>query len=259
MNPDMPPIGRAAAQAWRDVGQVMKALPSVSLVTFAICAGLAIAQDTLMPDHQSRLDAKAMLADFAVSLAQALLLTPYLIAVHRFIILGEATAHYTLSLGDPRFLRFFGWSVALAVLAAAPTLLAALLTSSVGARFLIMCIIIVIALVISIRTILLFPSTAVDSPGATLSDAMADSSGYAWRIVFISLLTMLPVIVIAIVVAIVLAMTRVLSDGPRDLSLSAIASGILLGAFVFLVVTLAVVVASRLYQWLGRRTKGAAT
>ncbi|MEJ0077612.1 MAG: hypothetical protein WDO17_19700 [Alphaproteobacteria bacterium] len=257
MNPNLPPIGRAAAQAWRDVGQVIKALPWVSLVTFAICAGLVIAQDALMPDHGSRLDATAMLADLTVSLPQALLFTPYLIAVHRFIILGEVTAHYALDLRDPRFLRFFGWSVALSVLTVAPTPLAALLTSSDGARFFIVCIIAAIAIMISIRTILLFPSTAVDSPGATLINAMADSRGYAWRIVFIVLLAMLPVIVAAIVVAIVLAVAGVLSDGPKDLSLSVIASGILLGALSFLLVSFAVVVASRLYQWLGRRTKGA--
>ena len=43
--------------------------------------------------------------------ARPFLLTPYLIAVHRFIILGETTAIYRLVPTDKRFQRYFAWSL----------------------------------------------------------------------------------------------------------------------------------------------------
>ena len=52
--------------------------------------------------------------------AKAFLMTPYAIAVHRFIIVGEKTTNYQIALVEPRFRRFFGWSLALSVLAYAP-------------------------------------------------------------------------------------------------------------------------------------------
>jgi hypothetical protein len=43
-------------------------------------------------------------------------LPPYLIAVHRFVILGEVTATYRLVPTDKRFQRYFGMSLVLAAM-----------------------------------------------------------------------------------------------------------------------------------------------
>src|SRR5690242_239528 len=39
----------------------------------------------------------------------ALLLTPVVIAIHRFVILGEVTPNYGLVIGEPGFRLFFLW------------------------------------------------------------------------------------------------------------------------------------------------------
>src|SRR4051812_3989344 len=51
--------------------------------------------------------------------------------------------------------------------------------------------------VIAIRTILLFPAVAVDAPGANWRQAMADTAGHAWDILFIMSVAMLtPIFVV---------------------------------------------------------------
>ena len=44
------------------------------------------------------------------------LVTPYFIAVHRFILLGEVTHRYRLDWDDRRYQLFFGWAFTLFVL-----------------------------------------------------------------------------------------------------------------------------------------------
>jgi hypothetical protein len=49
-----------------------------------------------------------------------------------------------------------------------------------------------------VRRAILFPAIAVDAPGATWSNAGLDTKGSSWRVVFIFVLTALPVSVIGV-------------------------------------------------------------
>src|SRR5262249_32530644 len=121
--------------------------------------------------------------------------TPFLIAVHRFILLGEVTRRYRLAPRQPRFLRFFGWSLAVQSLVLLPYLVFFML-SSLGSRshtldgviavvFVVLFITaFCLVIFVSLRLIILFPAIAIDASGAAVASAWADSKGNFWRIFF---------------------------------------------------------------------------
>jgi len=85
---------------------------------------------------------------------------------------------------------------------------------------------------------------AVDASGANLRGAIADAYGHAWRIFFITMVAMLPFIIVAVAGKVILqgsiASDAVIAFGAFD-------------AIVFLVgCTLFAMMASRVYQWIGR-------
>ena len=131
-----------------------------------------------------------------------LVVTPLAIPVHRFILLGETNDNYAIDTQNPRFMRFFLISVALSAILTIPSLvsialvfLAPILSGIVSA------LLGIIAAIISIRTVILFPSIAVDAPGADWRNSMADTKGHSWRVFFIFLVTFLPVAIAVVVLA----------------------------------------------------------
>jgi hypothetical protein len=219
----------------------------------AILIALALVRRIVVPTNEST---RALLVDFVFSCAQAFLLTPYLIAVHRGVILNERTSRYALAPGEHRFQLFFMWSIALSLMYWIPSFgveqatdgppslpIAALMIALIAAA--------IVSVIVSLRLIILFPAIAVDAPGTTWANTMADTRGNAWRIFLICLVTMLPLFAVALVVVIVLGATEATQGALAVLSriIGAIAEGAgsLLGA------TIAVVIASRLYLELGDR------
>jgi hypothetical protein len=90
----------------------------------------------------------------------------------------------------------------------------------------------------------------VDAPGATWRNVMADTKGHVWRIFLFSLVASLPLIVL------ILAFGALV--GFRPPTGSWIDSGlfILFNTVLGVVaLTLFIVVASRLYMWIGNRAK----
>ena len=177
---------------------------------------------------------------------QAFLLTPYLIAVHRFIILGETATPYRLEPRAHRFQLFFLWSVVLSMFYWVPAFVLGALPRTTGTMLvgsLLLLAIFVAAVIVSTRLIILFPAIAVDAPGATWVNAMADTKGNFWRILLISMLATLPVLIGMIAVAL-LAGEALCSLRHRSK-----------GAMSVVLMTLAVAVASRLYEQLGDRVK----
>jgi hypothetical protein len=101
--------------------------------------------------------------------------------------------------------------------------------------------------VVVLRVIILLPAVAVDAPGASWSRAMADTRGYTWRILFILLLASLPLVFVRAIVG------RTLGDwGGITLQ---VALAIFNGAMNTIIMTLAIVIVSRLYERLGDRVK----
>lgn len=94
-----------------------------------------------------------------------------------------------------------------------------------------------------LRLSILFPAIAVDAPGADWQSVMADTRGYAWQIFFIMLLAALPILAAIIALAVVSVVTE------REKLAIDVGGAVL----EFPWTTLMIVIASRLYQWLGNR------
>jgi hypothetical protein len=246
--------------AWRDVRDGLSALFAPAMIAFLILLARGIVRTWIMPS--TGLTAGAELEQLTYDAVEAFVMTPYAIAVHRFIILGEKTMSYRIAPAEPRFRRFFGWSLALLVLFEAPWAISAMFPSEAISAMLpsfkaFLLVLGILVLVVAIRTIILFPAVAVDAPGANWRQAMADTNGHAWHIFFIMLGAMLPFVIVAVIVVIVVGFILFLIIGENAGTRSSLrAFGMLSGAIGMLFgYTLAVVIASRLYQRIGVRVK----
>jgi hypothetical protein len=239
-----PSVTQAAVQSWRDTAAVLRALTAQAWIAFAISTVLAYLQRLVGPGEKA-FGTGPLLAGFIIACAQAFLLTPYLIAIHRFIILGEKAAGYELTPAAHRFQLFFLWSIALSMFYWVPAfLLGGFFTKGTALILLVTLVFLVVsvtALIVSVRLIILFPAIAVDAPGATWVNAMADTKGSAWRIILISMLSALP------------AFAGLIAAALLARAIGSLLSAIVDGAMNVLLITLAIAVASRLYEQLGNR------
>ena len=129
-------------------------------------------------------------------------------------------------------------------------------TRAITLLFVLGCILYVLAvIVVTLRLIVLFPAIAVDAPGATWRNAMADTKGNAWRILFIGLLASLPLFgIVLLLMMIGFAVDAPISSARPSIGWIAITT-IFDAAFSVLGFTIAVVVASRLYEQLANRLR----
>jgi len=135
-----------------------------------------------------------------VSVSYEILLAPIFIAIHRLIILSDITSSYAPNLKSPRFLTFCGWAIAIFLLVEIPWSIARVFVPD-DMRSALEWAAWVWGFLIMAGLILLLPAVAVDAPGATPRNAIADTRGSFWRIVAIVVLTMLPVVAVAITAA----------------------------------------------------------
>jgi len=113
-------------------------------------------------------------------------------------------------------------------------------------------IVLIAIIIVTLRLTIIFPAVAVDAPGATWRNVMADTKGYVWRIFLFGLVACLPLIVPALVLG------ALVGTGTRTGSWIVNALTITFAAVLGVVaLTLFIVFASRLYLWIGNRTKRA--
>jgi hypothetical protein len=237
-------IRDAAKAAWRDLCQVIKKLPRVWTVALAINVGLSIL--ALLMDGNG---AGTWVGSIMIGVANSFFQTPYIIAIHRLIILNEIAPSYVLRPGEPRFKRFFGWSltfgmapvILFALLSVFPVLIIALTgtnAAAMGTSFIATSALIFAFCWAAARLLILFPAIAVDAAAANWRNTMADTKGYAWRICLIALLSILPFLPVEIVFG--LAVGR-----------GTVAGAMIKGLVNTVSLTMFVVIASHLYQRLG--------
>ena len=99
--------------------------------------------------------------------------------------------------------------------------------------------------VVFARVTIMFPAIAVDAPGADPRNAFEDTRGHGWYIFFLFLVPFIPSVLIVALVGAVSVVFRSLGG------LMFLVPVMSLVGIVWL--TMAVVIASRLYQWLGNR------
>ena len=248
MTAGIPSVSQAVAGAYRDLGTVLLALGRLSIIAIVIGTGIEIA--ALMLPSRSAQPSLATLIAFVLNLIEGFLLTPYLIAVHRLIVLGEVTKNYRFAPNEPRFQQFFGWSVALTlawfVLVFVVTLLKA---TGVMLQTVVMLVALILFLIVSLRLTIIFPAVAVDAPGATWQNVVADTKGHVWRIFWINLVAFLPLAVVAVVLEFSVSGRTTALSAPNIASVIVSAVLGVAGRMLF------VVIASRFYLWIGNRTK----
>jgi hypothetical protein len=263
MNRETPGIWKAATLVWCDTGHVLRKLPVLTFVALLIVLALELVLFYIPAAVWTHVPAILLFAGWLV--AHPFLLAPYLIAVHRFIILGEATAIYRLVPTDKRFQRYLVWSLVPAAMIPMTSRLIHLISLDMSQSSVISTIAAVVALaamaVVAARMITLFPAVAIDAPDAGWGRAMADTKGNTWRIVLIFLLTYLPMAVagIAVTSLAIFVIGSVIGhwmgrDAAATLTLAAVLA-VWLAVIQTMAAILAVVIASRLYQWLGTRAK----
>jgi hypothetical protein len=227
---------------WRDVRHTLNRLFLLALVTFPIVLALEVMDDWILPSTDHLLASE--LRRLAFEAVEAFFALPYIIAVHRFIILGETTARYRLAVASPVFQRFFLLSLAVLLFDNAPAIAEAMLPDWKTGWSLIgrvaAAISLPLILAISLPLIVLFPAVAADGPDAGWRLVVA-AWGHWWRIFFINVMVMAPLVLIV-------ALPVVFLRGDDDAGIVVT----VLNAITFLgFATAGAVTASRIYQWIG--------
>lgn len=246
---DKLPVLRPVSAGYRDAWQAIRAMPMLAGYALLIMFAVNLL-DYVFPFRAAEDDVVVgTVVSFAVSAVQNFFLTPIMIAVHRFIVLGDTAPRYALEPGSRVFRAFFGWMMALSALG----LLAALLFAPNDLPGLISGVIALLAMValivVTIRLSILFPAIAVDAADASAANAWADSKGHTLRIFLIFLLAVLPILVGAIL----FILWFVLDDDSQTGSELGIAAMVVVSFVQMFFLILCVAIASRLYQALADR------
>jgi hypothetical protein len=256
MNSVRPSFTAVFIAAYWDLHRVLRALWPLGLIAVLVLIGFAFASLVVPRMFVPTVVGQTILKQ-AIDVISLVLIAPFLIATHRFVLLGEVTRRYAIDLANPRFRLFSGWLVILGLLASIPAFLLIATTPSgpiyyAGSRpapdllqALVVFAVGIALFVFLMRIAILLPAIAVDAPGATWQNAMHDSSGNTWFIFFASLLPFLPVLVIVVALATMLRMSNSL-----PISLVRLLIGV---ALLLIMLVLGIVIATRLYQALGDR------
>jgi len=196
-----PSLVGSAVTAWRDAFDAAGRMPvpfGIAILAVLVLNALSLPFIPAKPEDPNGPGLQFL--GFVVGLAQGFLLTPIAIAVHRYVLLGELTGSYRLSPADPRFRRFFLFTVVIQALMAVPGMLMSVAGGASGVTAFIVglaaFVLLVVAAIVSLRTLILFPAIAVDAPGAEWNNALQDTKGHSWRVFFIVLLTAIPAVAI---------------------------------------------------------------
>lgn len=239
------PILRTLAASYRDWRRALSALRMLAVSAFLILVALA-AVEKFVPQSLWDQSLTGHALDLADDAIWALLLTPIVVAVHRFVIQDVATEGYTLPLGDPVCQKFFAWLFALKVLSGLPfDLLGAMqaLEWPLWASTLGFVVALVAAMGLSLRLTILLPALAVQAPGATVSYALADSKGQTLRLFVIFFLALVPWVAISIGGVLLLGRRIEVAGAPQMMI------GLVMGGLLqTIVLTLSAVIASHAFR-----------
>lgn len=194
------PVAPTILAAYRDLGRLLAAMRGLMLSAFLIVLAISAAAE-FVPERLSEQQLAGEALGLVQNAVEAFLLTPVVIAIHRFVILDRITPSYTVPIGEPVFGVFFGWLFALKVLIGLPMDLLGLLQAldwSFWTSTLAFAVAMIVALFVVLRLTILLPALAVGAPGATALRAAADSKGYVLRILALVVLALAPWIAVDI-------------------------------------------------------------
>lgn len=256
----LPSVPSAAYRAWVDGFQAIDQMRGLALTVFLIeILRSGIAQSALRPGFGGPL--VPVILTIVLTVLRPVLLAPFAIGVHRFVLLGEVTPDYRLDPGDRRFRRFSFYGVLLMLLGLMPGLMSpfvALLLSVFGVSpllsALVAVLVVIIAVVmISIRAVILFPAVAVDARWPSWRRAAADTKGHSWYVFFVLLVAALPLVALMGLALGLIGPTTLIALSLGGLHFGG--AGFLLASgravATLIVTTVLIAAASRLYRALG--------
>lgn len=188
-----PPIFETAALAWKDAFRAIDVMPAVLGIAFALHLVVSLTISAIGGSPYALIDSPWLSIIVIVANAvQAVLLAPLAIAVHRLVLLGETADHYPFEPKNSRFVRFVGFAILVKTLWLVPTTVDTLIPAVSVVTF----VLLIPVVIMLVRRVILFPAIAIDAPGATWSKAGLDTKGSSWRVVFVFVLTALPVLIV---------------------------------------------------------------
>jgi hypothetical protein len=249
------PILPTLVAAYRDLGRLLTAMRALMLSAFFIMLATSVAAELVSQRlWDQELAGEAL--GFAQNAIEAFLLTPVVIAIHRFVILDKITSKYTVPLGEPVFGIFFGWLLSLKVLIGLPFDLLGVLQTlnwSLPASTLAFALALIAAVGVLLRLTILLPALAVEAPGATLSHALADTKGHVLRALALFFLALAPWLGAAIGGVLLLGRGATITGSPLAM-LSLVMGGVL----QTITLSLTAVIASHAFMALSAQVKRAA-
>jgi hypothetical protein len=241
-----------------DLVRVFWAMPNVALVAFTIFLGLDALGLWAQGEHPFLV--------FVVKLLGTIFLSLYSITVHRFVILGDVAAHYPFAFGR-RGRRFVVAGFLLTLLAIAPMLIglplilvvryAAMLSALSWVLAAAVVTMIIAMWIVLARLSVMFPAIAVDAPGASWVNALADTKGYAFRI-FMTYVVGILLFLLAVGLAMLLVwggatIVGVVTSSSTGAVVARVGVHVGMAALSVLYVTFFVALASRIFQTVADR------
>jgi hypothetical protein len=195
--PDQPPFCvRTALRCWVDLAATIRAFPLLSAVAGLACAATSLSNADLAAFEDPSVTTVSRALGMAV--IEAFVTTPLLLAAHRLVILADTTSSPT-TLVTRRFWRFFLLTAGILALLYMPVLLARWARATDAATMAVTVLGVIGSGATGLLLSLLFPAIAVDAPGATIRNAVADLWGKVFSIFCSGLLAFLPVAVAALI------------------------------------------------------------
>jgi hypothetical protein len=245
------PILHTVGVVYRDVVRAARAMPVLYLVA-AIVLLAANVLDLLGAPRLKDWPLGLLLMEIGVRVAESFLLTPFLIAIHRFILRDEVERGYPIRPLSARFERYFVWSLLLWLLMASVSLVVRPLTLGtpplVGTAIELAATVIVVF--VALRLSILFPAVAMDAPGASGPNAFADTGGHVIRILLILVLTVVPVIALFLLIALAVFSPDSIAG---EFNAGSAAFAVALVVLQLVVYSLLVAVTSRVFQAYAKR------
>jgi len=246
------PIMPTLIAAYRDLGRLLTAMRALMLSAFLIMLAISVAAE-LVPQRlwDQQLVGEAL--GLVQNAVEAFLLTPVVIAIHRFVILDKITRNYTVPIGEPVFGVFFGWLFVLKVFVGLPMDMLGLLQTlywSLWTSTLVFAVAMVAAVTVTLRLTILLPALAVGAPGATPLHALADTKGHVLRLLALFCLALAPWLAVAIGGAVLLGRGATITGSP--LAMLSLVMGAVLQTIML---SLTAVVASYAFMALAEQVK----
>jgi hypothetical protein len=219
------PIIRTVRMAYVDVWRAARAMPGLLLVSVVFVFALRQVEFSTVPKSMREFP----VAEFAAIILVNLMRMPLSIAIYRFLLAAEVTAAYAIDFRARRFRRFFAWSVALSSVWLMSGIVAYMWSAEDTVGWVGTAVAMLAYGIAAVWLVILFPAIAIDAPGATVSNSIADTKGHVLNVLLIYLVALatisLPIMVwvglvaaLAVLVSALLPGAVTASDPPGWLS-----------------------------------------